>query len=136
MRRIASLLALAATLALTMAAFTAAGAQAGIVSEGYCNRLVAARTACWAEDGGGPAPVSRLIKNSASYPGSGTVSVCERIADEALNNYSRRCANNFVESGSDIIGNRRAFALAWIAAGNNSEFSHTINGIALQNLLR
>jgi hypothetical protein len=93
--------------------------------EYYCGYLVPAKTRC-----GSSAGPYWVWGNRATYPGTGTVSVCEVV--EAFSggttyHLSRRCANGTVASGSDLpltasYPNQYGFV------GNNDDGQHTVDG--------
>jgi hypothetical protein len=110
-------------------AFVAASAMllggagvAGATTTQYCNQVVAPMTAC-------PAVYSGTTnQNIAQYPGSGTVSVCERATEYNGLTVSRRCANNYVDSAQDICPYTSIPMNLY--AGNNSSWDHTIWGFS------
>src|SRR5690349_17868477 len=68
----------------------------------YCNVLVPPTTNC-ADASGGSYVGGVYYANEAYYPGSGTVSVCERANYQSGGaQVSRRCANNDVGSAQDL----------------------------------
>lgn len=94
--------------------------SAGATTTQYCNQLVAPMTAC-------PATFSGVAnQNVAEYPGSGTVSVCERVNEYNGSQISRRCADNYVDSGLDLCPYTAIDMTLY--AGNNSSYTHTIWG--------
>ncbi len=68
-----------------------------------------------------------FIINQASYPGAGTVAVCERVITSA-GTVSRRCngRDNIVTSERDL--NPYYGVQMGGTAGNDSAWTHTING--------
>ncbi|MGN6187339.1 MAG: hypothetical protein ACTHOE_00440 [Conexibacter sp.] len=115
-RAVATLLCALAAMAVLALGSTAASAT----TTQYCNQLVAPMTAC-------PATFSGVAnRNVAQYPGSGTVSVCERVNEYNGLQISRRCANNYVDSALDLCPYTAIDMTLY--AGNNSSFSHTIWG--------
>lgn len=119
-RRVA--LSFAAALAVGILGLSATAAMAA--SGTYCNALTAPHSHCPSGHRGTD------TYNYADYYGSGTVAVCEHTVDyySQSTTYSRRCGNNHVSSGNDLIDPfYRGFTmLLW--AGNESNYSHTIQG--------
>jgi hypothetical protein len=89
----------------------------------YCMHLVPPFTACDQFVGSIPAQGNR-----ATYPGSGTVSVCEKVlrANDGTQ-ISRRCANTTVASGTDLPNGPANNCFV----GNNDNGQHTVNGKAV-----
>lgn len=90
----------------------------------YCGRLVDPHSACPIV-----ATSPAIYLNIASYGGSGTVPVCERvITTEGPNTISRRCnaTRNIVSSEVDLAPYPSAQKQA--SVGNDSNFRHTIDG--------
>jgi len=119
-----NVLRMCAALVAAMTIGAIASSTAGAVSwYNYCGWQVAANSACSDSRSG------YLIANTASYPGSGDVGVCERVvAAESGSQLSRRCDNRIVGSGTDLNG----YGLIWKTAtvGNDSNYKHTIDGTA------
>lgn len=70
-----------------------------------------------------------MFANVAQYPGTGTVSVCQRVISlEGGNTLSRRCRNNTAGSETDLNAYPRAHKYATV--GNDSNYRHTIDGTA------
>jgi len=87
----------------------------------YCNELVSARSSC--ED----RAVGVAYHNAAAYRGSGTVSVCQR-GDSGNTLLSRRCANGYVNDGSDLNYYYDRGIQMTLKVGNNDDNRHTIYG--------
>ena len=87
----------------------------------YCNELVPARTAC--ED----RATGVAYHNAAAYRGRGTVNVCQR-GDSGDFLLSRRCANGYVNDGSDLNYYHDRGILMILKVGNNDNNRHTIYG--------
>ncbi|MCW3047306.1 MAG: hypothetical protein JWO74_1590 [Solirubrobacterales bacterium] len=105
-------------LALVILALHAATASAGQVN--YCGILVAPYSPCTSSTSG------VYNYNEASYPGTGTVSVCEKVYDQ-YGLVSRFCHDNVAGSGGQI-GVSRYFDMY---VGNNSGNQHTVDGKGL-----
>ncbi len=65
--------------------------------------------------------------NEARYPGSGTVSVCERADAQSGVLLSRFCHDNVAGSGGDLTNVGSPSSLY---VGNNSDHQHTVDGSA------
>jgi len=95
----------------------------------YCGVLVDPRSQCpdRPED-------SAITFNRATYPGSGSVHVCERAepatAGSALagTKSSRRCDFNRVDSASDLTGNFKIVNFTRAIVGNDDDGRHTVIG--------
>lgn len=112
----------AVTSAATVAQPRPSEARADIVYN-YCGTLVPAFSQCTDTRNG-----LALQGNRATYPGSGSVSVCERVergSDGAL--LSRRCAITTVASDGDLPNGPSNNAIV----GNNDNGQHTVNGRAV-----
>jgi hypothetical protein len=105
-------------LALVVLALHAATASAG--QSNYCGILVEPYSPCTSSTTG------VYYYNEASYPGTGTVSVCEKVYDQ-YGLVSRFCHDNVAGSGGEI-GISRYFDMY---VGNNSGNRHTVNGNGL-----
>lgn len=89
----------------------------------YCGYLVPPKSQC--DDRRYSLP---LQGNRATYPGSGSVSVCERVERTTGGELiSRRCAYGTVASGSDLPNGPSNTAIV----GNNDDSRHTVNGKAV-----
>lgn len=89
----------------------------------YCGYLVAPKSQCPDRERSLP-----LQGNRATYPGAGSVVVCERVertTGGAL--LSRRCATTTVASGADLPNGPSNTAIV----GNDDDGRHTVNGKAV-----
>jgi hypothetical protein len=90
----------------------------------YCGTVVAPYSQCTSSHAEGG-----IAMNVASYPGSGTVNVCEKVTDRGGNVYSRRCGNNEADSYTDLCGSYGTI-YDYATVGNNSGSWHTVDGYA------
>ncbi|HXB66413.1 MAG TPA: hypothetical protein VNV42_16230 [Solirubrobacteraceae bacterium] len=95
----------------------------------YCFRLVASFTDCAAYSGNTYAN-GVWDQNAAQYPGSGTVSVCEHTYIVGGETISNRCANQFVDSLTQLCVYYELNIEQSAHAVNHSAQTHTIEGYA------
>lgn len=113
--------ALAAT---CLAVLLGIASSANAVAIGYCGYAIPANTACpQVVNSGG----NSFYENVAAYAGSGTVSVCQKVLTNA-GQISRRCRNRSAETLGDLGPYAGVQMIAYV--GNDSPWTHTINGIA------
>jgi hypothetical protein len=75
---------------------------------------------------------THVVDHAVWYPGHGTVNVCEQAINAnggALISY--KCANTVIYAGSDLNGHYNDLVIGY--AGNNSAFTHTIEGDIITN---
>ena len=107
----------------------AAGSAAAETPHRYCESPVPAHSPCWQSAAG-----FTLSENWAIYAGAGTVGVCERVVTlEGGNTISRRCnyTRNSVSSLNDLDPYPSAYKESTV--GNDSDWTHTINGVIWTN---
>jgi hypothetical protein len=120
-RRRRASLAVAAALGTSLASASAASANTN-----YCGILTPPHTACSSSITG------HYYINTATYTGAGTVGVCEKATWWNGSTYvlvTRRCANNHVQSDSDLFDLWNSNDWVNLYVGNDSANNHTINGI-------
>lgn len=90
----------------------------------YCGSLVPPKTACASYVSSIPAQGNR-----ATYPGAGSVSVCEKVVNAGYPyaQVSRRCAITTVASGGDLPNGPSNNCYV----GNDDDGQHTVNGKAV-----
>lgn len=94
--------------------------DASAATQQYCRVLVDPHTYCWDE------PFQRYYTlNVVFYPGSGSVSVCEKVRGPDLNQISLRCGTNYANSGTDTHPYQGKGLR--LNCGNNSNNRHTLN---------
>lgn len=122
-KRLAVRVVLALLAATTLGAAASSSAHA-IYSSSYCGWVVAPNSPCSDSRNG-----TNIFANVADYPGTGTVSVCQRVTSlEGGNTLSRRCRNTQASSETDL--NAYPSAHKYATVGNDSDYRHTINGTA------
>ena len=120
-RAVAAVLVVAA-----MGAVAGGASSASAASFHYCGVLTPPRTACSQVADSNSA---YFYDNQAIYPGSGTVSVCQKVYLYSTGSMiSRRCANTIVGTAGDLSPYAGRRMIAYV--GNNSDYAHTIDGYA------
>lgn len=109
-------------MALAVIAMVAPATSRAATLTEYCKILVDPYSQCSRRP-----PLDNWGFNHANYPGSGTVSVCERADTVEGAMVSRRCRNHAVGSADDLDYYAAHNFYTRLSAGNNSGSRHTIN---------
>jgi hypothetical protein len=105
----------------------AAGTSSAHAFTYYCNKLVAAYSECDQTSGW-----RIMLDNTASYGGSPTISVCQKVIRQSDGQQvSRTCANGSTSVPSGALDYYSYYGYLLMGfVGNNSGATHTINGEA------